>query len=1355
MVCTSVCCVRRGSFKSVAGRGLIALGVMAGSGPAYAIPSPELVIGSISSLAQLGTLLAALFGGGVVAISARAGWRHGQNTSRRLVKVVFVLFGIAAVLGGLNVYQIVQHRAQITARLQATLVRPARLPGEKVLDPTLEQISYAEQLTHPLGISTEDAARLSEKGDTIFLDIRETGEHETGSLPGARHVRFPDFQSSGIDLAGRKAVLFCHNGNRSYETCKRLAGMGIDCSFIRGGIEKWIVEGRPFTDRAVRTLADLRALPAYRNASTLLDTADARQLIDHENATIVDVRYPGAFAFSHLPGAVNIPIRATASAELASLIRQLPASRPVLAACYDRRSCFSSQVLGLELFRAGLDFRGRYTLPWEYFKAKPAKPHIAAWLAEQQRGPWQHGVDIVAGWLKSLADHIGLVLAILAAAIVSRALVLPISVKAERDQIVMRQNAAAFADLKASLRHDPKRMARAIRAFYAEHGLTPMRNLLALAFLPLMAVTLSAVENTAKLQMQGFAWLSSPGERDGTLLIPVAFGALAALYLDLVFAKTARQRLIVWLIGAPALAAVGAFVSAAGGLYLVASMVLLLAQRSVVCRQPAWLFSMPENLRKAYEVRAAHSGVVPLDCVSRLEGCGNKALRLGVLRRNGVPVPDGVVLNESFLRQFAARAPERRQNYLERAVRRLGGKSFAVRSSASAEDGGANSFAGVFESVLNVQRDGLADAVAQVVASFHSARSETYCNTGGAGNVLIQEMVDADYSGVLFTRDPAGPGAMLVELVEGTADGLVSGCVAPVSLRFGIGSLVQLGETEAPIDLSPLLDIAKRCEALFGQSQDIEWVCKDGRFMIVQSRDITALAGSDNGAVAREWQRLVDLAGPGEAGEVILHQDAMSEVLPQPTPYSFALMQRLWASGGSVDLACRQLGLRYPVCEDTPTYLVTVFGRLYTDPRCEHANAAQMSKLAARQLRRTGGKIADTFEREFLPAFAEEVSLLEAVDFGKLDRSKLFELVETIADSFVHETHAQVETINIAAAFFLSEARRQLEASGLPPARWLSCDAEPTPVRAIRHALSLPDGERQTALVAAAGHRSAFDYELSMPRFKEDPDALANHCGAFALLAAPVNAGQDLPVDVNQPSPTLTSTIGLARRFELLKETAKDQSLRQLAILRAVLLALDEKLGLEGGIFYLTPSELAGARRRDNPGAVVSLVAQRKQHRFSMLDTPPLPARLTRSELETASIPGLQARAGCEGRIAGNLVAGCGNVIGRARVADAVACEAGARICDFNDGDILVCKMVHPAWLGHVIKSGGVVCEVGGWLSHMAIVAREHNITMITGTSGLDRISDGASVRLTAAGEVDVLDTNTESKVPGELALTG
>ena len=121
-----------------------------------------------------------------------------------------------------------------------------------------------------------------------------------GSLPGATRVRFPDIAAAKLDLAHKKPIVFCHNGNRGYETCAALAAMGIDCRFLVGGLEKWLVEKRSLTGLNARTLDDLRALPSYRNQTVLLDTPDVHKLVAEDGAIFVDVRYPGEFAIRRI-----------------------------------------------------------------------------------------------------------------------------------------------------------------------------------------------------------------------------------------------------------------------------------------------------------------------------------------------------------------------------------------------------------------------------------------------------------------------------------------------------------------------------------------------------------------------------------------------------------------------------------------------------------------------------------------------------------------------------------------------------------------------------------------------------------------------------------------------------------------------------------------------------------------------------------------------------------------------------------------------------------------------------------------------------------------------------------------------
>src|SRR4051812_3845461 len=565
--------------------------MLAGAAPAYAIPSPELVVGSLSSISQLIALGSALLGGGAAAFGARALSRgKGATVSPWPVRIAFGFMIVFAASAALNTYQYITQRNENQSRLEANLQRPMPNIGGQALDPTLKEVSYGEQLRHPRGISTADLEKVveakarGEANDFILLDIRESAETEMGTLPGAQIVRFPDIAKANLDLAGKKPIVFCHNGNRGYETCEALAKLGIDCRFLVGGLEKWLVEGRSLTGLKARTLADLRAVPSYKNQSVLLDTPAVHDLIDNENAVFVDVRYPGEFASSPLPGAINLPIRPTPTNQLKSRIAQLP-HRPIVAPCYDRRSCFFAEVLGLELDRAGLDFRGRYTVPSEYFTTSPPRPYIKEWLAEAHKSWWAKAADALAATLSAAANHTGLIAAILLLALLSRLMVLPVSMKSERDQIKSHALADELSALKAKLKSDPRRLARAMSSFYKRNGLTPVRNLLGLLFLPVMALSVTAVQHAASEHGGGQLWIPNIAERDPMLVLPVLFAALIALYLDVAFARTRVQRALIWLITLPVLTATGTLLSAAADVYMIASAALLLVQRAIVSGQ--------------------------------------------------------------------------------------------------------------------------------------------------------------------------------------------------------------------------------------------------------------------------------------------------------------------------------------------------------------------------------------------------------------------------------------------------------------------------------------------------------------------------------------------------------------------------------------------------------------------------------------------------------------------------------------------------------------------------------------------------------------------------------------------------
>jgi pyruvate, water dikinase len=183
----------------------------------------------------------------------------------------------------------------------------------------------------------------------------------------------------------------------------------------------------------------------------------------------------------------------------------------------------------------------------------------------------------------------------------------------------------------------------------------------------------------------------------------------------------------------------------------------------------------------------------------------------------------------------------------------------AVRSSAVCEDGEHASFAGQQETYLNVH--GIDDVLRRVRdcwASFFSPRALFYRGKRGVladtrMAVVVQEMVVARTSGVLFTVDPIRNrrDCMVIEAAPGLGDALVSGEITPdhyvVSRRDG--TLIEAFRPDAendPLlgaaDLDRLCDLGLRLEELFESPQDIEWCIADTDLLVLQSRPITTLS---------------------------------------------------------------------------------------------------------------------------------------------------------------------------------------------------------------------------------------------------------------------------------------------------------------------------------------------------------------------------------------------------------------------------------------------------------------------------------------------------------------------------------
>lgn len=266
---------------------------------------------------------------------------------------------------------------------------------------------------------------------------------------------------------------------------------------------------------------------------------------------------------------------------------------------------------------------------------------------------------------------------------------------------------------------------------------------------------------------------------------------------------------------------------------------------------------------------------------------GNKIDNLKILTEAGIPVPQFEVIPfeeavpstdriDEALENCKGKSIAEKSRILKAAVRasviskyevKLDGEKFSVRSSSCVEDSEDNSFAGQFDTYLDVERKDVMKRIVDCICSLYNENVLSYMEHAGLDlsllkmNVIVQKMVNSDISGIVFTANPQG---ILNESVivagKGLGENVVSDRIDTTAYYYSLTDDIYYYDGCENLlsdeTVHELIDTAKRICGILGKYLDIEYAIENGKLYILQARPITTV--SDKAPVMFDNSNIVE-----------------------------------------------------------------------------------------------------------------------------------------------------------------------------------------------------------------------------------------------------------------------------------------------------------------------------------------------------------------------------------------------------------------------------------------------------------------------------------------------------------------
>lgn len=747
------------------------------------------------------------------------------------------------------------------------------------------------------------------------------------------------------------------------------------------------------------------------------------------------------------------------------------------------------------------------------------------------------------------------------------------------------------------------------------------------------------------------------------------------------------------------------------------------------------------------------------------EKVGQKAATLAYLKRLGYAIPDGWIFIPGDDLQPLLDYLEPNQN-----------QPFVVRSSAIGEDTETSSAAGQYATILNVTNsEDLKAAILDCLASYNHPNAVKYRQDQGQDEegiaVLIQCQVKGVFSGVAFSRDPVNPSdnVVVVEALPGEAKQVVSGTMTPEQYRVEI---YHSAETDAikiqnftekesgniPLALiQKVALLARELETLYhGIPQDIEWSYDGERLWLLQSRTITTLQPIWTRKIASEvipgvihpltWSinRPLTCGVWGNIFTLVLGKKAQGLDFNETATLHY---QRAYFNATLLGQIFQRMGLPAESLEfltrgakmSKPSLMSTV------------SNLPGLLRLLAREW-----NLKKDFSQDHQTLFQPRINELESQTISRLSTQELLQRIETIFSLLKPATYYSIlAPLSLALRQNLLKVsieklnnRQTPEVASLQALEDLAHQARslinPQTINDYatlastlnQHSQGKNIIEKLNKIIQKYGYLSDVATNIAVPCWRDHPESVQQLFTQF-VLTDQTNQKKE------NKAPKNWRTKQVQKRLNLKGQVTETYS-KLLAELRWSFLSLAEKLRQNNflekteDIFYLTYDEIVQISDPQNsnlPFDIHDKINQQKNafDHYQKLTNIPYIVYGNITLIENQIKPS-QSKSPKQLKGIG---ASYGSVEGTIKI-----CQTIQSLSNIAPNTVIVVPYTDSGWGPLLARASAIIAEVGGSLSHGAIVAREYGIPAIMDVNhATELLRDGQRVRVDGQqGIIEILD---------------